>query len=129
MAFVDIVTALALLQFVAFGIQVGRARSRFGIKAPAITGNEQFERHFRVQQNTLESLVLFVPALFLFSRYFNPTWAAGLGVIYLIGRQVYAAAYVKDPDKRGPGYGLTVLPVLVLIVGGLIGAVLQIVGH
>jgi uncharacterized MAPEG superfamily protein len=129
MAFVDIVTALALLQFVAFGIQVGRARSRFGIKAPAITGNEQFERHFRVQQNTLESLVLFVPALFLFSRYFNPTWAAGLGVIYLIGRQVYAAAYVKDPDKRGPGYGLTVLPVLVLIVGGLIGAVLQIFGR
>ena len=129
MAYVDIVTALALLQFVAFGIQVGRARSRFGIKAPAITGNEQFERHFRVQQNTLESLVLFVPALFLFSRYFNPTWAAGLGVIYLIGRQVYAAAYVKDPDKRGPGYGLTVLPVLVLIVGGLIGAVLQIFGR
>jgi hypothetical protein len=55
--------------------------------------------------------------------------AAGLGVIYFIGRQVYAAAYVKDPDKRGPGYGLTVLPVLVLIVGGLIGAVLQIFGR
>ncbi len=129
MAYVDIVTALALLQFVYFGIQVGRARGRFGVKAPAVTGNEQFERHFRVQQNTLESIVVFVPALFLFSRSFNPLWAAGLGVIYLIGRQVYAAAYVKDPAKREVGYGLTVLPILALLVGGLIGAVLKIVAH
>ena len=129
MAFVDIVTALALLQFVYFGIQVGRARARFGVKAPAITGNEQFERYFRVQHNTLESIVVFVPSLYLFSRYFNPLWAAGLGVIYLIGRQLYAAAYVKDPAKREVGYGLTVLPILALLVGGLIGTVLKIAGH
>jgi hypothetical protein len=129
MAYVDTVTALALLQFVYFGIQVGRARGRFGVKAPAITGNEQFERYFRVQQNTLESIVVFVPSLFLFSRYFNPLWAAGLGVIYLIGRQVYAAAYVRDPAKREVGYGLTVLPILALLVGGMIGAVLKIAGH
>ncbi len=129
MAYVDIVTALALLQFVYFGIQVGRARERFGVKAPAITGNDQFERSFRVQQNTLESIVVFLPSLYLFSRYFNPLWAAGLGVVYLIGRQVYAAAYVKDPAKRSLGYGLTVLPILALLVGGLIGAVLKIAGH
>jgi uncharacterized MAPEG superfamily protein len=129
MAYVDIVTALALLQFVYFGIQVGRARERFGVKAPAITGNDQFERSFRVQQNTLESIVVFLPSLYLFSRYFNPLWAAGLGVVYLIGRQVYAAAYVKDPAKRSLGYGLTVLPILALLVGGLIGAVLRIAGH
>ena len=129
MAYVDIVTALALLQFVYFGIQVGRARERFGVKAPAITGNDQFERCFRVQQNTLESIVVFLPSLFLFSRYFNPLWAAGLGVVYLIGRQVYAAAYVKDPAKRSLGYGLTVLPILALLVGGLIGAVIKIAGH
>jgi uncharacterized MAPEG superfamily protein len=129
MAYVDIVTALALLQFVYFGIQVGRARERFGVKAPAITGNDQFERSFRVQQNTLESIVVFLPSLYLFSRYFNPLWAAGLGVVYLIGRQVYAAAYVKDPAKRSLGYGLTVLPILALLVGGLIGAVIKIAGH
>jgi glutathione S-transferase len=126
MAYVDIVTALALLQFIGFGIQVGRARERFGVKAPAITGNDQFERYFRVQQNTLESLVVFIPSLFLVSRYFNPLWAAGLGVIYLAGRQVYAGAYVKDPAKRSAGYALTMLPVLALIVGGLIGAVMRI---
>ena len=129
MAYVDIVTALALLQFVWFGIEVGRARGRYGIKAPAVTGNDQFERHFRVQQNTLETLVIFIPSLFLFSRYFNAPWAAGLGVIFLVGRQVYAAAYVKDPAKRSAGYALTLLPVLALVVGGLIGAVMQIFGR
>jgi hypothetical protein len=129
MAYVDIVTALALLQFIAFGMLVGRARARFGVKAPAITGNETFERHFRVQQNTLESLVVFVPSLLLFSHYFNPLWAAGLGVVYLVGRQLYAAAYVKNPAKRGPGYALTLLPVVVLIFGGLIGAFLKLFGR
>jgi uncharacterized membrane protein YecN with MAPEG domain len=129
MAYVDIVTALALLQFIVFGIQVGRARGRYGIKAPATSGNDQFDRHFRVQQNTLESLIVFIPSLLLFSRYFNPLWAAALGVIYLIGRQVYATTYVKDPAKRGAGYAMTMLPILALIIGGLIGAVLQLCGR
>jgi glutathione S-transferase len=126
MAYVDIVTALALLQFIVFGIQVGRARARYGVKAPAVSGNDQFERYFRVQQNTLETLVVFVPSIFLFGRYLNPLWAAALGVIYLAGRQLYAASYVKDPAKRGAGYALTVLPIFALIIGGLIGAVMQI---
>jgi glutathione S-transferase len=126
MAYVDIVTALALLQFVWFGIEVARARERYGVKAPATTGNDQFERHFRVQQNTLETLVVLIPSLFLFSRYFNPLWAAGLGVIYLVGRQLYAAAYVKDPAKRSAGYALTMLPALALILGGVIGAIMQL---
>jgi glutathione S-transferase len=129
MAYIDIVTALALLQFIVFGFQVGGARSKYGVKAPAITGNEIFERYFRVQQNTLELLIAFVPGLYLFSRYFNPLWAAGIGVVYLIGRQVYAAGYVKDPAKRGPGFGLSFLPTVVLVAGGLIGAVLQLFGH
>src|ERR1700722_7895291 len=129
MAYVDLVTALALLQFLSFALQVGRARERHGIKAPATTGNDQFERHFRVQQNTLESMVMFLPSLYLFSRYLNPLYAAGLGVIYLIGRQVYAAAYVKDPAARSAGYALTMLPVLALIIGAVVGAVMRIFGH
>ncbi len=126
MAYVDIVTALALIQFLVFNFKVGHARSRFGVKAPAITGNEIFERYFRVHQNTLESLVVFLPGLYLFSRYWNPLWAACLGVVYLIGREVYAAAYVKDPAKRSAGYGLTALPMVILIAGGVIGAVWNI---
>ena len=99
MAYVDIVTALALLQFVYFGIQVGRARERFGVKAPAITGNDQFERSFRVQQNTLESIVVFLPSLYLFSRYFNPLWAAGLGVVYLIGDRCMPPLTSRIPPR------------------------------
>jgi glutathione S-transferase len=129
MAYVDIVTALALLQFVVFAFKVGAARGKYGIKAPAIAGNEIFERHFRVQQNTLEQLIVFVPGLYLFSRYFNPLWAAGLGVVYLIGREVYSASYVRDPAKRGPGFGLTFMPTVILVVGGLIGAVMHLAGH
>ena len=126
MPYVDIVTALAIIQFIFFGFQVGRARGRYGIKAPSITGNEVFERHFRVQQNTLEVLILVIPALYLFSRYYNPLWAAALGVVYLVGRTLYAISYVKDPAKRGPGYGLTVLPVLILVAGFGFGAVRQL---
>jgi uncharacterized membrane protein YecN with MAPEG domain len=129
MAYIDIVTALALLQFIVFGFQVGRARGKYGIKAPAITGNEVFERHFRVQQNTLEQLIVFLPGLYLFAHYFNPLWAAGLGVVYLIGRQVYAASYVKNPSSRSAGYGLSFLPAVILVVGGLIGAVMRLLGH
>jgi len=129
MAYVDIVTALALLQFTVFGFKVGGARGRYGVKAPAITGNDIFERHFRVQQNTMELLIAFVPGLYLFSHYFNPPVAAGLGVIFLIGREIYAASYVKDPAKRSAGYGMSFLPTAVLIVGGLIGAVRQLFLH
>jgi uncharacterized MAPEG superfamily protein len=127
MAYVDIVTALALIQFIVFGFRVGGARAKYGVKAPAITGNEIFERFFRVQQNTLEQLIAFIPGIYLFSRYFNPLWAAVLGVVYLIGREIYAATYVKDPAKRSLGYGLTFLPMVILLVGGLIGAVWRLV--
>jgi glutathione S-transferase len=123
MPYVDIVTALALLQFIVFGFKVGRARGRYGVKAPAVTGNETFERHFRVQQNTLEQLIVFLPGLYLFSHYWSPVVAAVLGVIYLVGRELYAMTYVKDPAKREVGFGLTFLPTVVLVVGGLIGAV------
>jgi glutathione S-transferase len=123
MAYVDIVTALAVLQFIVFGFRVGAARGRYGIKAPAITGNEIFERLFRVQQNTLEQLIAFLPGIYLFSRYFSPLVAAALGVVYLVGRELYAYTYVKDPGKRDVGYGMTFLPMVILVVGGLVGAV------
>jgi len=126
MAYVDIVTALALLQFMVFGFKVAKARGRYGIVAPAIAGNEIFERYFRVQQNTLEQLIVFLPALYVFSHYYSPLVAAVLGVVYLIGREIYAFTYVKDPKKREIGYVLTVLPVAILIFGGLFGAIRQL---
>jgi hypothetical protein len=122
MAYVDIVTALAILQFIVFAFKVAKARGRYGIAAPATTGNPIFERYFRVQQNTLELLVAVLPGLYLFARWINPMYAAILGVVYLIGREIYARAYVKDPAKRSMGFGLTMFPVATLVVGGLAGA-------
>ena len=129
MAYVDIVTALAVLQFIVFGFKVGGARGRYEVKAPATTGNVIFERHFRVQQNTLEQLIALIPGLYLFSRYFNPLIAAGLGVIYLIGREVYAASYVKEPSKRSAGFGMSFLPTAILVAGGLCGALRELFWH
>jgi glutathione S-transferase len=129
MAYVDIVTALAVLQFTVFGFRVGGARGRYAVKAPAVTGNEIFERYFRVQQNTLEQLIVFLPGLYIFSHYLSPLVAAGLGAVYLIGREVYAVTYVRDPAKRGAGYGLTFLPTVILVLGGLFGAVRTLIGH
>ena len=122
MAYVDIVTALAVLQFIVFAFRVGGARVRYGVKAPATTGNEVFERHFRVQQNTMELLLVLLPGIYLFSRYWNPLWAAGLGALYLIGRELYAYAYVRNPDRRGAGFGLSFLPAVTLLAGGFVGA-------
>jgi uncharacterized membrane protein YecN with MAPEG domain len=123
MAYVDIVTALALLQYLVFGFKVGRARGRYAVKAPAVVGNEIFERHFRVQQNTLEQLVVFLPGLYLFSHFFEPRVAAVFGLIYLIGRELFAYSYVKEPAKREIGFSLSALPSVILVLGGLFGAV------
>ncbi len=127
MAYVHIVTLLAVLQFIAFGFRVARARSRFGVAAPAVTGNPVFERHFRVQQNTLEQLIGLLPGMYLFSIYYNPLWAAALGVIYLAGREVYAFTYVRDPRKRGPGFAMTILPLAALLLAALVGAVRSVI--
>ena len=126
MALVELITVLALLQFIYFGILVGRARDRFGVKAPAVAGNEIFERYFRVQMNTLELLV-FLPALWMATAYVAAYWVALLGVVYLIGRFVYLRAYVAEPSKRSVGFSLTSLPILVLLLIDLIGSVSRLI--
>jgi glutathione S-transferase len=122
MALVNIVLALALAEYLYFGFAVGRARERFGVKAPAITGHQTFECYYRVQMNTLELLIAFVPALWLFAYYVSAQWAAVLGAVFIVGRLLYLRAYVSDPAKRNLGFLLSILPVAALIVGGLIGA-------
>ncbi|MGH8178808.1 MAG: MAPEG family protein [Steroidobacter sp.] len=123
MAYVAIVTVLALLQFVWLGLSVGRARAKYGIHAPATSGNEVFERHFRVHMNTLEQLVLFLPSLWIFANYVSPIWAAGLGVVFIIGRFIYASTYVRDPKSRSLGFALTALPSFGMMAGILWWAV------
>ena len=122
MALVNLIVALALLQFFAFATAVGVARERYNVAAPATTGNEVFERYFRVQMNTLELLVMFVPAIWMFGFYVSANIAAGLGALYIIGRVIYFFSYVKDPKKRSLGFGLSAGPVAVLVIGALVGA-------
>jgi glutathione S-transferase len=123
MPLVHIVVGLALAQFLFFCFAVGKARGTYKVAAPATTGNEMFERYFRVQMNTLELLVVFLPSILLFGQYFGSYIATALGVIYLIGRMIYFTSYVKDPKSRSMGYGLSALPVMVLLAGALIGAI------
>lgn len=127
MAYVLIVIVLALLQFLLFGIAVGRARGRYGIKAPATSGHEHFDRYFRVQMNTLEQLILFIPAIWLFAQFVSPLWAAGLGGVYLIGRTLYYFSYVKDPASRSLGFILTSVPSMVMLIGVLVEAVRMLI--
>lgn len=122
MPFVAIVTVLALLQFVWLALQVAKARGRYGVAAPATTGHEVFERHFRIHMNTQEQLVQFLPTLWIFAVYISSLWAAALGVVFVIGRVVYAASYVRDPKTRTLGFGLTAFPTAAMMIGILIWA-------
>lgn len=126
MELVTIVVVLALLQYMVFGILVGKARGTYKVDAPAVTGDPIFERYYRVHMNTLESLVLFLPSIFLFAMYVNAQIAAALGVVFIVGRYLYLRAYVKDPKSRGLGFALTMLPSLALALGALIGAALSL---
>lgn len=121
-----IVTLLALLLFFAISIYVGYARTKYGVKAPATTGNDTFERIFRVQMNTLESLVLFLPALWLFNIYVGPLWAGVIGAVWLVGRVDYALGYISSAKARGRGFAISALAFVVLAVGAGVGMVLRI---
>tara|TARA_R110002072_G_scaffold170552_2_gene324230 strand:- start:172900 stop:173283 length:384 start_codon:yes stop_codon:yes gene_type:complete len=126
MAWVIIVVALALIQYTVFGAMVGKARGTYKVDAPAVHGDPIFERYYRVHMNTLESLIMFLPAIFMFATYVNAEIAAGLGVIFIIGRQIYARAYIKDPGSRGVGFMLTLLPSAIMAIGSLIGAAMSL---
>ncbi len=118
MEYVAIVIVLALLQYFYFALLVGKARAKYDVHAPAITGHPVFERYYRVHQNTLEMIVMFIPAIVLFSYWIRPDVGAGIGAIYLVGRLIYLRSYVSDPASRGLGFMLSILPTLILLLGG-----------
>ena len=127
MEFTALVIIVALVQYVYFSIRVGSLRPTYRIEAPKTEGDETWERLFRVQMNTLEQLIVFVPGMLLFSSYASSRWAWIPGVLFIIGRQLYAMEYVKDPKTRAPGMALTLLSNAVLLGGALIGVVIAIV--
>jgi glutathione S-transferase len=123
MELVYVTIALALLEYVAMGALVGRARAKYGIHAPAMTGHPEFERTNRVHVNTLENLIIFIPAVWIFATYVSVRWAAVLGFVFVAARLIYAVGYLKAADKRSIGAGITGIVDIVLVVGGLIGLV------
>jgi uncharacterized membrane protein YecN with MAPEG domain len=122
-AYPALITVLTLILYFVLIINVGQARKKYGIKAPATSGNLDFERVLRVQNNTVEQLIFFLPLLWLFSFYVNSLWAAGIGAIWLIGRIVYAWGYYQAAEKRFPGFAISSLSSLALLAGSLFGIV------
>jgi glutathione S-transferase len=125
--FPSLVTSIALVVYLVITLNVGRARFKYKVKPPIMTGEPEFERVLRVQQNTLEQLVLFLPALWLFAVYVSPAWGSGIGALWILGRIAYAWGYYQAAEKRGPGFGISFLAVFALLLGGLIGIALTLV--
>ncbi len=118
-ALVAIVTLAALICYIWMILRVGGARRRTGIQAPAMTGDPDLERHVRVQANTLEWLPIFLPSLWLFAIYWNDLFAAAAGVVWILGRIIYALSYTADPKKRGLGFAIQGLATFALLLGAL----------
>ena len=120
-----LVTSLALLVYQVTAFNVGSARGKYGIKAPATTGNEQFERIYRVQMNTLEQLAFFLPALWLFAINMRDEYAALIGLVWIAGRILYARGYYQDAAKRSTGFMISFFAAVILLLGGVIGALVR----
>jgi glutathione S-transferase len=115
--FTALVTLLAILFYFYTSILVSRARRKFGVKLPAISGNADFERVFRGQMNTLEWMPIFLPALWLFAIYVNDTIAALIGLVWIVGRVLYVLGYAKATEKRGPGFAIQSVAAIALWLG------------
>src|SRR3979411_1673118 len=126
--FTALVTCLAILLYFLTSIRVGKARATFGIKAPAISGNPDFERVFRVQMNTLEWMPIFLPSLWLFAIYISDGVAAAIGLVWIAGRILYMTGYSQAAQNRGPGFGIQAGAAILLWLGAL-GAIVWRLVH
>lgn len=120
-----LIVLLALLQYIYFTVRVGSSRGKYNIKAPACSGDETWDRIFRVQQNTLEQLIILIPATYAFAFYVSSLWVLLPGLLYIVGRFLYSMEYVKNPKTRVPGMSLTLAANAIMVIGALIGLVLQ----
>ena len=118
-----LVTCLAVLMYFFFSVQVSKARQTYGVKAPAITGDPDFERVFRAHMNTLEWMPIFLPALWLFAVYISDAIAAALGVVWIAGRILYMTGYAKAANKRSQGFLIQSIAAIILWAGAS-GAIL-----
>lgn len=117
---------IALLQYIFFTGRAGFSRGKYSIKAPKTVGNERWERIYRIQQNTMEQLVIFIPGTLIFSAYVSSSWVLLPGILFIVGRHLYSRLYLQSPENRGPGMVLSFLSNIVLVLGGLIGVSLKL---
>lgn len=127
MALVNLLVLLAIVQFLYFGLRVAAARGKYGVSAPATTGHELFERVYRVQMNTLELMIMLIPAVWIASSYWNPLFVAAMIATYLVGRMLYLHGYVADPKKRETGFMVSIVPIAILLLAGFAGAVMSVI--
>lgn len=127
MTYVALITLLILIQYFYFAMRAGGARGKGDVQAPAMTGDENFERALRVQLNTLEQLAITLPALWICASFFRADVAAVLGVVFIVGRFVYAAGYMGDPSKRGPGMIISVIANAGLVVCSLFAVIAKLI--
>ena len=123
MYLVALMIVVALVEYFILGLLVGQARVKHNVPPPATSGDPIFERYFRVHQNTMEQLVVFVPAMLIFATYVHPLVAAILGLLFVVARPIYAMGYIKDPAKRASGAAITFTVNAILLLGGLVGIV------
>jgi glutathione S-transferase len=122
-----LVTCLFILMYLLFSFRVGKARATYGVKAPAISGNADFERVFRAHMNTLEWMPIFLPALWLFAIYISDAIAAGLGVIWIVGRVLYMTGYTEAANKRGRGFAIQTLAAGALWLGAIVSIIWRLI--
>ncbi len=124
MEYTIIVIMLALVQYQLFGLRTGITRPKYNVQPPKTSGNETWERIYRVHQNTMEQLVVFIPGMLAFSYYVSQKWAVGLGICFILFRQYFSYMYVKNPPNRTfpPSFFVNV----VLVFGSIIGVVMQL---
>ena len=119
-----LVLMLILLQILYFSIEVGRARQRLGIEAPAVSGNGEFDRYFRAHQNSLEQLIVFLPAVLVTAYLGYSITCLVCGIFYLVGRAIYFRSYVKEPKKRTLGFVLSFFSTVILVMTSLVSSLL-----
>ena len=112
-------------------MQTGTARGKYNIQAPAVSGNPEFERVFRVQNNTLEQLVLFLPAFWVFALAYphgnGDCIAAIIGFVFGVSRIIYAQGYYKEAGKRVTGFMIGFVTFIVTYIGALYGVISTLV--
>ena len=125
MELVYLVILIALVEYAVFIGLVGAGRGKYGVEAPAMTGNAEWERLLRVQQNTAEQLLLFIPGILGFALFVSPAWAAGLGCVFVVGRIVYFVGYRQAAGKRAVGVLMSIPINLILVLGALVGLLIN----